>query len=58
MENRNACKSCETKYAQAYVIYQSRGEDVYEPYEALKNGTIFPALNMPYTFWRFNNAKK
>ena len=58
MENNNACKQCEMKYAQAYVIYQSRGEDVYEPYEALKNGTIFPTLNMPYTFWRFNNAKK
>lgn len=58
MENKNACKSCETKYAQAYVIYQSRGEDVYEPCEALMNGTIFPTLNMPYTFWRFKNAKK
>lgn len=40
-------------YAQAFVITQRPGEDMYEPMEALAKGTIYPALYMPYTFWRF-----
>ena len=40
-------------YAQAFVITQKPGEDMYEPEEALAKGTIYPALYKPYTFWRF-----
>ena len=40
-------------YAQAFVITQKPGEDMYEPMDALSKGTIYPALYMPYTFWRF-----
>lgn len=40
-------------YAQAFVITQKPGEDMYEPMDALAKGTIYPALYMPYTFWRF-----
>lgn len=43
----------ELPYAQAFVITQKTGEDMFEPTEALSKGTIYPALYMPYTFWRF-----
>ena len=46
-------KETQTPYAQAFVITQKTGEDMYEPEEALAKGTIYPALYMPYTFWRF-----
>ena len=39
--------------AQAFVFTQLPGEDMFEPMEALHKGTIYPALYMPYTFWRF-----
>ena len=35
-------------YAAAFVIYQKQNEDRFEPMDALKMGTIFPSLNMPY----------
>lgn len=43
--------------AQAFVINQGFGEDMFCPMEALKKGTVYPALYMPYTFWRFKNEK-
>lgn len=46
---------CPTAYAQAFVVRQREGEDMFEPMEALMSGTIYPALYMPYKFWRFKN---
>lgn len=43
--------------AQAFVVRQGEGEDMFCPAEALKKGTVYPALYMPYTFWRFKNEK-
>ncbi len=37
----------EMQYAYAYVRFQKYG-NVYNADEALKNGTLFPELNMPY----------
>lgn len=48
---------CPTQYAQAFVVRQKEGEDMFEPMEALSNGTIYPALFMPYKFWRFKNER-
>jgi hypothetical protein len=35
-------------YATAFVIYQKENEDMFEPMDALRAGTIYPALYMPY----------
>ena len=51
------CGDCPTAYAQAFVIRQREGEDMFEPMEALSAGTIYPALYMPYKFWRFKNER-
>lgn len=37
----------EPQYAYAYIRFQNTVE-LCEPQSALKNGTVFPALNMPY----------
>lgn len=42
-------------YAAAFVLFQQPG-DVYEPMEGLRNGTIFPELNMPYQPGRLKNG--
>ncbi len=38
---------CDAALAIAYVHWQELA-DVYEPMVALKNGTLFPALNKPF----------
>ncbi len=55
MENANISenKNQTPMYATAIVYYQRQNEDMYEPCEALKKGTIYPSLYMPYTCWRF-----
>ncbi|WDV46749.1 spore coat associated protein CotJA [Clostridiaceae bacterium M8S5] len=40
-------KSHEYKLAHAYVPFQMLG-NIYSPEHALKNGTLFPELYMPY----------
>lgn len=45
-------------YAQAWVVTQREGEDMFEPMEALMSGTIYPALFMPYKFWRFKDNER
>ncbi len=34
--------------AMAYVPFQRFGASIYEPYRALKRGTIFPELDLPF----------
>lgn len=59
MDNNTVYDYNQKPYAQAFVIYQQPGGDLFEPMQALKCGTIFPALSMPYTFWRFKkNGQK
>ena len=49
----NCCNEVNDKYIQtvcvgyAFVVPQIMGE-TYEPQTALKNGTMFPELNMPF----------
>lgn len=58
MEEVKACDYKNLPYAQSFVIYQQPGGDMFEPMEALKCGSIFTSLCMPYTFWRFKNGQK
>lgn len=46
-----------TELAQAYVPFQKFGS-LYPPEEALKKGTIFPALYRPYDGWKCDRKKK
>ena len=39
---------CDQVYAMAYVKAQKYG-DIYSDEDALLTGTLFPALNLPYT---------
>ena len=55
-EIKSVADNCKMRYAQAFVINQAYGENMYEPMEALSKATIFPSLYMPYTFWRFNKG--
>lgn len=41
------CPAPDQTYAMAYVNYQVYG-DVYTDAEALKRGTLFPPLDLPY----------
>ena len=45
-------------YATAFVVYQNYNEDTYEPMDALKAGTIYPKLDMPYVGrWKKNGKQ-
>ena len=59
MDNDRGTKcGCPLGYAKAFVITQAEGEDMFEPMEALAKGTIYPALFMPYNFWRFKGDEQ
>lgn len=39
---------CDISYAMAYVPFQQWCDDIYTPDKALCQGTLFPALDLPF----------
>ena len=52
----DTCALLPKRLAAAFVIPQAGG-DTYEPMEGLQRGTIYPALDIPYT-GRFRHGQK